>query len=105
MRSHAMGDNFCKDKGKEIVGNGYIGILSLPSGKTRSCGSNVLDLREGFFCGHAHVDHGILVPPKEEPMSPEASDKLRDICQAVLEIGTYHVDPKPNSPGWNGKPL
>lgn len=102
---HAMGDDFCKDKGREVVGEGYLGLLTLPSGQVRRCGSNVLDYRDNFFCGHAHVDHGIPVPPKNEPMAPEHSDRLVELCKAILRVGTYHADPAPPAAGWSGNPL
>lgn len=103
---HAMGDDFCKDKCREIAGPEYSGVLALPSSAARNLGSEVLDFRDGYFCGHAHIDHGILVPPAEgEPLDPATSEKLTDLCREIIAHSKYLADPSPEEPGWSGPPL
>jgi hypothetical protein len=123
---HAMGSDFCKDQGKLVVGGpqdvadagyppndggeqqagpSYAGLLVMPTGHVRASGSTVEDAREGYFCGHAHIDHGMLVPHKGVPIPPELGEALRERAKAILKGSQYHADPAPDQPGWKGDPL
>lgn len=122
---HAMGDDFCKDQGKKVVEGDaadgesedppdlgvavparatFAGLLALPSGHVRECGSTVEDAREDF-CGHAHVDHDLKMPPRGVPVSPELLEKLRERCKSIISGGAYFSDPAPDQPGWSGPAL
>lgn len=119
-----MGDDFCKDQGKKVVEGdavssepehqaapsaapaspSFAGLLSVPSGHIRGCGSAVADAREDF-CGHAHIDHAVKMPPRGVPVPPELLDVLRERCKRIIKGGVYYSDPTPDQPGWRGPPL
>ena len=52
-----MGEEFCRNKTKEICDSGYIGraILNVGAIRKKSNEVNVVDAREGEFLGHAHI--------------------------------------------------
>jgi hypothetical protein len=117
---HAMGADFCKSQGKFIVegagddaeagagagaGVAYAGLLVMPTLHIRNCGSAVEDAREGYFCGHAHIDHGMQMPDKGVPVPPELGDAMRERAKAILAKSVYYPDPEPNQPGWGGPAL
>jgi hypothetical protein len=99
-----MGVDFCKHKSVEIAGENYVGLLVLGTGAVRKAGSRVYDHRQDF-CGHAHVDHGILLPPRGVPLDPKLQDELEARCEQILKTGSFLVDPEPSGQGWKGTPF
>lgn len=99
-----MGDNFCKDKGVEIVGMSYLGLAVISSERVREIGSSVYDHRVDF-CGHAHIDHGVPAPPKNDPLSSEVNATMYLRWKALSDACIFHVDEKPSALGWSGPPL
>lgn len=98
-----MGDDFCKDKSREVAAQHYVGLLVCTAAAIRGSGSSIEDYRADF-CGHAHLDHGI-VSPRGEPLPAADSEKLRQKCEAILVACDWHPDPSPEQPGWSGAPL
>jgi hypothetical protein len=99
-----MGDDFCKNKSVEVASPEYQGLHVLVAAAVRGTGAQVEDHRPDF-CGHAHIDVGITVPPKGVPFLAERSELLQKRCEAILAAGTYRPDPDIASPGWSGTPL
>lgn len=118
-----MGDDFCKDQGKKVVEGDamssdpehqpasvvsasprFAGLFSVSSGHVRGCGSEVSDAREDF-CGHAHIDHDLKMPPRGVPVPPDVSEVLRERCKRIISGGVYYSDPTPDQSGWRGPPL
>lgn len=99
-----MGDNFCKDKSKSIDPKSYLGLLATRAVSYRSKECLVFDHRKDF-CGHAHVDHQIVMPDKGVPLAPAVSEALKIRCEEILKASQWHQDPSPEVAGWGGTAL
>lgn len=97
---HVMGSDFCKDKSVEIAGSQYIGLGCLVAAAARAAGSSVVDAQEDFI-GHAHIDHGVLIP-NDEPLPAVANERLISRLRMIVAATTFHEDPAPDRPGWAG---
>jgi hypothetical protein len=99
-----MGNDFCKDKSKEIHGEKYIGLSVLSAGEVRSFDINVDDAPDDFE-GHAHIDHINPPLPNHEALAPEVNAVLNERCKAMAKAARFHVDPAPEAGGWKGPVL
>ena len=108
-----MGDDYCKDKGVEVMGDGagvYFGLAAGIVQFVRGQKGDVVDKPEVGFEGHAHVVNPHPHAPQaalgdEEAVPAETLDELDRYYAALLNHFTYHVDPAPESAGWSGPPL
>jgi hypothetical protein len=105
MRHTYLGSDACKTKAKEIVQNNpkvqYKGLAIIFAERVRTAGSDVIDSREGNYCGHAHISHGIIVPPPNEPANPLLVTRLL----ALRDSARYCQDPDPLRDTWCGEVL
>lgn len=103
-----MGDDYCADMSRKTVkpinSSDYCGMLVMGVESVRTSGSEVYDFRQDF-CGHAHLTHGIEMPPKGETMDPKISEELKERCKKIIEAAAYHRDAYEAGPGWTGSPL
>ena len=102
IRHTYMGSDFCKAKGKSTASPAsvYFGLASIKADAIRSTGSTVEDSRQEFF-GHAHISHGLILPPNE-PLNSGDSLVLQERCKALRSKATLHRDPDPNLEHWTG---
>jgi hypothetical protein len=103
IRHTYKGSDFCKAKGRER-GADYVGLAVLLAGQIRQANSEVIDSR-GEYCGHAHISHGVVAPPPNEPLSPQDNLVLDKKVEALRSAALYHPDPDPNADGWTGPAL
>jgi hypothetical protein len=100
MRHTYMKSDPCKAKAKEIARgdqkNPYVGMAAIRVKSARSLGSDVTDSRE-WFCGHADISHGIVVPA-DEPPDPLLTLRIR----ALIGKARLLIDPDPNTEAWTG---
>ncbi len=105
IRHSHMGSDFCKSKAKEIANDraAYAGLAWISARDIRSAGSKVLDSRSEF-CGHAHIEHGIVAPtlPPNEPPEGPIFEAITERCQALVKMAKYHPDPQPGEQFWTG---
>jgi hypothetical protein len=89
---HLLGDEACRSQAlKTARPDEYAGLFVLRAGDARSAGSEAYDHRSDF-CGHAHINHGVVMPPRGETMDPMQSEKLSKRCKALLAFCTFHKD-------------
>lgn len=104
MRHTYMGSDACKAKAREIVRDNpkvqYQGLAVISAKQIRDADSEVIDSREGNYCGHAHISHGIIIPP-DEPPDPALDAQLR----ALRDAARYCPDPDPTNESWTGEYL
>lgn len=109
IRHKYMGNDFCKQKAKEIASansNQYHGLAIILVKNIRLVGSDVIDSREPpNFLGHADVKHGFLLVPPNEPLF--ATERLRQLehIQRLVALARYYPDPNPDSYNWTGPEL
>ncbi len=105
MRHTHLGSDFCKRKAKEIANDksAYAGLAWLSAGHIRLAKSKIIDSRSEF-CGHAHIEHGMMVPPGEPPES-DAFIAITERCQELVKLTRYLPDAQPNSDTWTGSPI
>jgi hypothetical protein len=106
MRYDYLGANSCKAKARELSSQQvvYRGLAVLLAREIRDVNSEVVDSRDGNYCGHAHISHGIVVPrdePPESPLNLALGEKLR----ALRIVARYYPDPDSTSETWLGKAL
>ncbi|WP_159053706.1 hypothetical protein [Variovorax sp. PMC12] len=103
-----MGNDFCADKSRSTVkeedASSYCGMLVFAASVARETGTDVYDYRADF-CGHAHINHGVSMPPRGETMDPKEREALDKKCKAILASAVFHQDAYGAGPGWNGAPL
>lgn len=104
IRQTHMGSDFCKAKARDIANgspvNEYAGLAVMTAETIRALGSEVHDSRVEF-CGHAHISHGIVVPPDEPPES-DTFVLVTERCRDFVNSAAYHPDPSPDSDVWMG---
>ena len=106
-----MGDDFCADKARSIASEirppaQYNGLLIVEASDVNEVGSCAYDDRDGQFCGHAHINHGVTMPLPGETLAPEERQKLDERCKALLARKKAHEpDQLDSGPGWHGRPL
>lgn len=107
IRHTYKGSDFCKTNGRDIAsksGSKYCGLAVLLASQVRHVGSDVHDSRDEF-CGHAHISHGIIVPPENEPLPPGQSLELDKKLEALRDVALYYQDPNPEGDAWTGPEL
>jgi hypothetical protein len=100
IRHTYKGSDFCKASGR-ARSNEYVGLAVLLASRIRQAGSEITDSREDF-CGHAHISHGIVAPPPNEPLPPQDNLALDRKVEALSLAALYHPDPAPDAAGWTG---
>lgn len=104
MRHTYMKSDSCKAKAREIASgdpnNPYVGIAALTAESVRGCGSEVTDSRK-WFCGHAHISHGVVVPANE-PLDPEINLRISARIKALKDATSLLLDPEPDAGTWTG---
>lgn len=107
IRLTQMGADFCKSKGKELVGDGndkkYTGLAVLVARQVRDIGAEVHDVPVDY-CGHAEISYGITVP-RNEPPDSALNKRLTGLTKQIFELAVYHEDPDPAALTWTGGPL
>lgn len=107
IRHTHMGSDFCKLKGQSIAADNtkvrYVGLASLTADQIRNTKSTVHDSRNEY-CGHAHIAHGIRSQP-DEPQESATNMEITERCRALVSVATYHPDPNPSTPNWEGPTL
>jgi hypothetical protein len=107
IRQEFKGSDFCKAKGCEIAAKARaecIGLAVLRSRQIRHVGSEVHDSREEY-CGHAHISHGIVQPPPNEPLPVKQLQELDRKLEALRDSALYYRDPSPQANSWTGPEL
>ena len=109
MRHSYMGTDACKEQARKITPANpnlkYKGLAIVAVNAVHAVGSQVSDSREGNFCGHAHISHGIVVPPQQEPLHSELKFQLDERLRQLKDHARYFPDPNPTSDAWDGEPL
>lgn len=104
MRHAHMKSDACKAKAKEIASGNpkfpYVGFAAITVESVRNTGSECHDSREGNYCGHAHISHGIPVP-ENEPAPPELTMRIKELLQRARLI----LDPAPDVQTWTGEQI
>lgn len=100
--------SFCKAKGREVAAASDIGkcvglavLLAYQIRKTRS---EVHDSRNEY-CGHAHISHGVVAAPPNEPLPPDQQLALDEKLDSLIRDAVFRVDPDQQAAGWTGSPL
>lgn len=100
-----LGDQFCKRKAKEILGDQYLGLAVLRVGDVRRAGLTVVDTREENYVGHADIDLGIRQPTEDDPLAMELRVKMRSLCEKLLKMCSFRPDPNSEDETWTGPEL
>jgi len=101
--THTSSD-FCKRKARETAsrsGREYAGLAVLSARQIRKAGSEVHDSRDEY-CGHAHISHGIIAPPPNEPLPPRDNMELDRKVKELRNAAVYYPDPEPHAETWTG---
>ena len=101
IRHTYMGSNFCKKHGK--ARSGYVGLAAITAGSIRSTSSTIHDSRIQFL-GHAHISHGLILPPNEPPGSAD-NMIITERCRALCALATFYRDPEREHETWTGPPI
>jgi len=106
MRHDYMGSDACKVTARGLAHGTieYRGLAVLLASEVRRAGSQVTDSREGNYCGHAHISHGIVVPP-DEPVPSEQTLRLDERLRELRITARYYADPEPPKDAWTGPTL
>jgi hypothetical protein len=104
MRGGCMTPTECKQKAKvfEKPDNKlYRGFAALSTGAVRLKGFEVTDSRK-YYCGHGHISIGVMnvKPVVQEPIAPEATNKIREIAKELIKLSAYHRDPNHEADLW-----
>lgn len=109
MRHSYMGTDECKREAVKVVPANsrvsYKGLAIIAVKAVRAEGSQVTDSREGNFCGHAHIAHGIVLPPAQEPLHSSLKLQLDERLRKIKAHARYFPDPSPSALVWNGDPV
>lgn len=104
MRGGCMPPTACKQKAKEFQRPGnkiYQGLAALSTGAVRLKGYEVVDSRK-YYCGHGHISIGIGNVPTavQEPSTPEATERIREIAKELIKLASYNKDTNPEADHW-----
>jgi hypothetical protein len=109
MRHSHIGSDQCKQHALRVrPGNPqikYKGLAIIGVKEVRGVGSEVTDTRDGNYCGHARLSHGLPVPPPEDPLSAEKTLALHERLDAIKKHARYYPDPDPAAERWTGGEL
>jgi hypothetical protein len=108
MRHSYMGSDECKKQALKIrPGNSgvkYKGLAIIGVKAVRDAKSQVTDSRT-VYCGHAHISHGIHVPPPDDPLYAQQKLELDDRLRELKDLARYEPDPDPAAENWTGPAL
>jgi|GEM_PF-1970099 hypothetical protein len=106
MRHTHMGSDECKRRALQITpGNPnikYKGLAVIEAKAIRDSNSQVTDSRI-VYCGHAHISHGIQVPPADDPLYAQQKLELDDRLRELKKLARYIPDPDPAAETWTGE--
>ncbi|MGH8111023.1 MAG: hypothetical protein ACREPL_03660 [Rhodanobacteraceae bacterium] len=98
MRKRHLGNDGCKDKAVEIAKKAYIGLAALRAEEIAAAKARVVDSREGFYLGHAHIAQGTPAPPSGQTADPDLIERWK----ALADTARYYQDGEPQTNGWHG---
>ena len=102
---HILGDDACVKQSRSTAkAEEYAGMLVVKSGTVRILGSTVYDHRHDY-CGHAHINHGIVMPTKGGTLNPQDREILNARCKAIIALCKFHPDSHNAGEEWMGGPL
>src|SRR5258708_2113604 len=108
MRHSRLGSDQCKKHALEIkpgnAGIKYKGLAVIGVKAVRDAKSQVSDSRE-VFCGHAHISHGIQVPPADDPLFAQQKLELDERLRKLKSLARFVPDPNPSLETWSGEAL
>lgn len=108
MRHSYIGSDECKRRALEVTpGNPaikYKGLAIIGVKRVRDAKSQVTDSR-AVYCGHAHISHGIPIPPPDDPLYSAQKLQLDDRLRELKQHARYVPDPDPAAPTWTGEEL
>jgi hypothetical protein len=108
MRHSYLGSDECKKKALQIVpGNPaikYKGLAIIGVKAVRDAESQVADSR-AVYCGHAHISHGIQLPPADDPLYSQQKFELDERLREIKRLARYIPDLDPTAETWNGEAL
>jgi hypothetical protein len=106
MRHSYLGTDACRKEACKVKPANpavrYKGLAIIAVEAVRNVGSDVIDSREGNYCGHAHISHGIRVPA-EEPLRSELKLRLDERLRKLRDLARYFPDPDPLTETWTGE--
>jgi hypothetical protein len=82
----------------------YIGFSAIYASTVREARSEVVDAPEDYY-GHAHIDHKIKAPDRNEPQDPEVNEIYITKIKVMLEKAKAYIDPAPDELEWTGPDL
>lgn len=102
IRHTHMGSDFCKQKAKQIANEKaeYAGLAWISAKDIREATSQVTDSRSEY-CGHAHIEHGLIFPAGEPPEGA-TFDAITERCKELVKRAKYLPDPQPAEECWTG---
>lgn len=108
MRQSYLGSDECKVRALQIKPVNpevrYKGLAVISVDAVRGVGSQVADSRR-VFCGHAHISHGIQLPPAGDPLHSELKVKFDDRLRMLRDLARFIPDPEPTNRAWTGGAL
>jgi hypothetical protein len=109
MRHSYLGSDQCKKHALEVKpGNAsikYKGLAVIGVKAVRDVNSQVTDSRDGNFCGHAHISHGIELPPADDPLFSGKKLELDERLRKLKSLARFVPDPEPSLESWTGEAL
>lgn len=108
MRHAHLGSDECKKRALEVQpGNAsikYKGLAVIGVKAVRDADSQVTDSR-AVYCGHAHISHGIPVPPPDDPLYAQQRLELDERLRKIKSLARFVLDPDPSLATWTGEAL
>lgn len=108
MRHSHLGSDECKKRALEVQpGNAairYKGFAVIGVRAVREVSSQVTDSRQ-VYCGHAHISHGIPVPPADDPLFAQQKFELDERLRKIKSLARFVPDPEPLQETWSGEAL
>lgn len=83
MRKTHLGADKCKVIGKQIHKEAYRGFAALRTEEISVIGAQVIDSREGQYCGHAHISQGFPAPENDECADPAQLERYKQLATAA----------------------
>jgi hypothetical protein len=105
MRSSYLAADECKARALQIKPANpavrFKGMAVIAVSAVRAVGSQVTDSRQ-IYCGHAHVSHGLPLPPEGDPLLSVLKIRLDERLQLLREQAQFFPDPDPTNNAWTG---